>query len=145
MILHNLACIETLKFVLLPHPSYEYILSDLLSKQLLVDCLFLWISSISLVSRTDRISALMELLFQNLMANHLGWWVYQSMCCIGTFSDYGWPAYWRTKSPVWTVSSCMTWPQNPTGDESRIILDNLELCSSELAAVGAVELTLFLF
>ena len=41
MILHNLACIETLKFVLLPHPSYEYILSDLLSKQLLVDCLFL--------------------------------------------------------------------------------------------------------
>ena len=39
----------------------------------------------------------------------------------------------------------MTWPQNPTGDESRIILDNLELCSSELAAVGAVELTPFLF
>jgi hypothetical protein len=41
VILHNLACIDTVKFVLLPHPSYEYILSDLLSKQLLVDCLFL--------------------------------------------------------------------------------------------------------
>ena len=45
VILHNLACIETLKFVLLPHPSYEYILSDLLGKQLLVGCLWLWKSS----------------------------------------------------------------------------------------------------
>lgn len=45
MILHNLACIETLNFVLLHHPSYEYILSDLLGKQLLVGCLWLWKSS----------------------------------------------------------------------------------------------------
>ena len=44
MSLQNLACIETPKFILRSHPSYEYILSDLLSKQLLIGCPCLWMS-----------------------------------------------------------------------------------------------------
>lgn len=118
---------------------FKYILSDLLSKQLRFGCLSLWMFSMSLVYGTDRNLCSHLAIDPDSDGKSFG------MMGVGEVSSKHCPPQWRTKSPVWTVASSMTWPHNLTGDESRVILDNLETSSCELSSVCALELTPFLF